>query len=149
MTPLEKIRQGILTGDLYLVTEGYNAFTDSPIVLQKVHEPEKPQHNESPITSFNRSEPSRRTREDEKVDAKAIPFQVKQRRNLWNDDGSIATEDKKFDQLNKNVRRTLRRPDYQPVVIPCEDCGKIFNVNPDLVFERKYRCDRCTGKKSR
>ena len=52
-----------------------------------------------------------------------------------------------YDKIDDSGPRSPRaRNDYSPVKMTCEECNKVFSVNP--VFKKdNYVCDRCVGKK--
>ena len=52
-----------------------------------------------------------------------------------------------YDKIDDSGPRSPRaRNDYSPVKMTCEECNKVFSVNP--VFKKdNYVCDRCVGNK--
>lgn len=154
MTPLEKIKNGILSKNWKLVVDGYNAFADKKIVLDDDSDDDfirvrndRPK-KESKVDEFSIDQQARGQRDDDKVDARVEPFRKKKRINMWSDDGDqdlidYSKEDKKFDISNRNKKKTARPAPYKPVRISCYGCGKLFDVNPIHVSNGSYICDNC------
>jgi hypothetical protein len=165
MTPLETIKEGILTNNIVLIAEGYNRITGESIFPpQKRLPPEPPGRRENYRPSqddqfdsyddpFDNGDPKNYRPKDNEVAARVEPFVPRRRVNMWGDEGERTPDyteaDKRADEDARTKRQAPRREPYTPVTVNCDGCGKRFNVNPILVVGKVYRCDRCSNNSRR
>jgi len=162
MTPLQKIKQGILTDNIALIAEGYNALTSDKVEVQTGRQFEEDRfvaprrrrsmdyHLDDDITldGDDRFSGSKAGEQETRVE----PFQVKRRVNLWGDDRTESTpeysrRDRELDEQNRTAQRASRPPKaYEPVNVVCNACGRRYAVNPSYVTNGGYRCDRCNSR---
>lgn len=152
MTPLQKIKAGILTNNLALVAEGYNS-----ICIDKILESDLPIGNNSipmkptsvqPIQQSISTQPVATEARVQRA-CRAEPFVPRPRINQWADDGTEATpgytkRDREYDENTRNITKQSR-PKYQPVRVTCAICGRLFDVNPAFVINNSYTCEGCIG----
>lgn len=153
MTPLEEIKQGILTDNMKLVASGYSRITNEVITAK----PRKQINSRTVVR-----QPQQKVVDQEFVDApsdnrqmtkvaKAEQFIPKRRINLWNDDKTetlpdYTEKDKEADIKAKSAPRVARPQAYTPVNVNCYSCGSMYSVNPAFIIGGSYRCDKCNSR---
>ncbi len=158
MTPLQKIKEGIISDNIDLIIEGYNLLTSDKIVF----EPEPEQRRQIPQNTARRRQfrddeefivdGIGRKDEDQKVEARVEQFQPRRRVNLFADDGNdrlpeYSRRDREVDEANRNAQRASPQPrPYTPVKATCNSCGRQYSVNPIHVMSGGYRCDNCNRR---
>jgi hypothetical protein len=166
MTPLETIKEGILTGDMMMVATGYNRITNESVYpLQPQHQ--EPQYTPQQIASRRRigapveesfvdNLPDFTTGDNynqpkEQKAARPEQFVVKKRINLFSDENEQLPEyteaDRRRDEELKNARKVQRPKPYIPVEVVCRSCGHKFRVNPALAVGGVYNCDGCINRR--
>lgn len=162
MTPLQKIKSGIETGNIALIAEGYNTLSNDKVDLQRIVATQNSRNRAAPPVRHNgqefradyHNEPSYAgdfPQDDTQKLCRVENFVVKQRYNMFADDHNDKLEDysekdKMNDEKFRNARRTPRRKTYTPVAVNCYSCGNRYNVNPATIIQGKYRCDSCNAR---
>jgi hypothetical protein len=150
MNPIDKIKSGIESNDMRLVSEGFEDLTGekvSPTHEEIVIEEEVPR--EEPDDNFITSTRSSESSEPEGNSriARAEPITLEERENTFVDDGSEAPEDFEIDKklaIKAPVER--KRKAFKKVSIICVLCKKDFEIHPTLVREN-YKCDNCITRR--
>ena len=142
MTPLERIKTGILTNDMEEVIQGYMALTGEEVRpedgVPEVRESSSVAKQKSAELDFstNPTEPQGKKR-------LASKSPVKAQKNQFVDDG-VEHNDIKTPDFNPSPRS---RGEAQTVSVRCHVCTKDYEVAPVLAQGEFYRCDNCVGGK--
>lgn len=165
MTPLEQIEQGLLTGDLNIVAEGYKSLTGKnplefrdPLIKTTKKRGRKPKSTPQvddvdPFAEFRTPIPENIAGGKEGR-CRAAPF-VLPKENEFKDDKKLHKEDIKLDKkLTKGVSRSARRPEVNMVNLKCVKCKEGFEVqeqfalrfaDPDNSEDTRpqFLCEKC------
>ena len=150
MNPIDKIKFGIESNDMGVVSEGFEDLTGEKVSTaqeETVVEKEAPQGepDDNFITSTRSSESSE-SGENSRI-ARAEPLSIGERENTFVDDGSEASEDFEIDKklaIKAPVER--KRKGFKKVSIRCVSCKKDFEIHPTLSREN-YKCDNCITRR--
>ena len=142
MTPLERIKIGILKNDMEEVIQGYMALTGEEVRpedgVSEVREPSSLPVQKAGELDFS-TKPTKS--QGKKRLATKAPVQASQ--NTFVDDGVEHTDIKTPD-----YKPTLRsRAEATMVDVTCHVCKKEYEVAPVLAQGEFYRCDSCVGGK--
>jgi hypothetical protein len=145
MTPIDKIKEGILGNDMEQVIQGFKLLTGEEIRPERGN-PEEP--SAEPIAKEAVQPPmqvrakdldfSTKPREEESKYGKREPIVVGE--NQFIDDG---TED--TDVTTPDVGRTTRRPPVKMVEVQCHACGGKEMINAQYKSGEFHRCGKCVG----
>ncbi len=172
MTPLEKIKVGILRNDMKLIESAYTDLTGEIIIVIDVSQVEaKPipdmepmpyeleeETTEDPDDPFRvqiRGENKQQTREleDGTIQTEARKESVDLSKiaafNMFSDDGSEDIENRKGDKGLYVKKPEPRRQEVKKVTASCVDCQKIFKVLPIHQMEGSFTCTKCIKRKQR
>ena len=146
MNPIDKIKSGIESNDMELVSEGFEDLTGEKVstVHEEVVIEEEASQEESDefITSTRSLEPRKNSRI-----ARAESLTMGERENTFVDNGSEASEDLEIDKklaIKAPVER--KRKAFKKISITCASCKKDFEIHPTLVREN-YKCDNCITRR--
>ena len=135
INPLEKMREGIRTGSMDLVKEGFEEFTGEKFTEEpevKTEQPVKGAEN-FVVSPKERSSKKSRIARTEKIQAG---------QNMFLDDGSEST-----DVPTPDITPTKReRTPAKMVEIECHLCGKMEEISSKLVQGEFYRCEKCSRR---
>ena len=149
MTPIDKIKEGILSNDMEQVIQGFRLLTGEEIRPEgrKPERPEEPRPEESsteeamqpPVQVRSKDlDFSTEPRESESKYGKREPIVVGE--NQFIDDG---TEDK--DVKTPDVGRTTRRPPVKMIEVQCHVCKSSEMINAQYKSGEFHRCGKCVG----
>ncbi len=161
-TPLQLIKEGILTKNFQLISQGYTTLTGEILKIlpdEKSVEVNKTQmFKSSRQDGFNEEDfhmqivdKNRRQENDEGIEARTEPInitKIKTVGNLFKDAMDIAQSDINFDRkvhIKVPVQRT-REMNQEKRKYKCE-CGKVDELSPIHVPTGRYVCPKCTKKK--
>jgi hypothetical protein len=159
MTPLETIKAGILTNNMRLVAEGYNRVSSDVVDISDIPSTRIPPTQRRQVPQERIDDDYRHPEDDfvstAKTDlgnpSRVEPFVPRKRINMFADEGERPPEyseaDRLADQRAKKAKPTPRREAYTPVTVTCISCGKRYNVNPVLVNQGTYNCDKCCTRR--
>tara|TARA_R110002051_G_scaffold312484_1_gene387702 strand:+ start:332 stop:826 length:495 start_codon:yes stop_codon:yes gene_type:complete len=161
MTPIEKIKEGILSNDMEQIVQGFMALTGEEIRPEGDPNPGPAKKSEEP-------KPERAAEETVQPESQTLPnapsknldFSVKPKdreangrrtaktekivigENQFVDDG---VEDK--DIVTPDVPLTPRnRVPSKTIKVACHICNKAYEISAQLLQGQFYRCDNCVGK---
>lgn len=159
MTPLQKIKAGIESGNIALIAEGYNTLSSDKVDMDRIYTMQQARSRASNGRQTNFAPEAYSTPTDyevyqqkqNKVACRAEAFQIKKRINMWADDKTdrlpdYTEADKANDEKFRNAQRAPRRRPYKPVQVNCYSCGHRYNVNPAIIIQGNYRCDDCNSR---
>lgn len=135
INPLEKMREGIRTGSMDLVKEGFEEFTGEKFDEEAEVKTEQPVKEAENFVVSPKERPSKKSRiaRTEKIQAG---------QNTFLDDGSEST-----DVPTPEITLTKRtRIPAKMVEIECHLCGKIEEISSKLVQGEFYRCEKCSRR---
>ena len=150
MTPIDKIKEGILSNDMEQVIQGFRLLTGEEIRPEgrKPERPEEPRPEE-PSTEEAMQPPVQ-------VRSKDLDFSTEPRKdkdsqygkrepivvgeNQFIDDGTEAT-----DIETPDVGRSTRRPPVKMVEVKCHACGEKEMINAQYKSGEFHRCGKCVG----
>tara|TARA_R110000824_G_scaffold368171_1_gene557459 strand:+ start:419 stop:844 length:426 start_codon:yes stop_codon:yes gene_type:complete len=141
MTPIDKIKEGILCDDMEEIIQGFKLLTGEEVRPEgrKTEEPEsEPKETVRPPVSVRAKDLDFSTKPKEEEHGKREPIVVGE--NQFVDDG---TEDK--DITTPDVGRTTRRPPVKMVEIQCHACGGKEMINAQYKSGEFHRCGKCVG----
>jgi alpha-tubulin suppressor-like RCC1 family protein len=145
MTPLERIKTGILTNDMEEVIQGYMALTGEEVrpapkrwSIQRCENLHRWRSKNQQKLDFSRdpTNPAGKKRIANKSPVSAGA-------NQFTDDG-VEHSDVKTPDFVPTPRK---RAEAKTVNVKCHVCGENQEVNPMLAQGDFYRCDSCVGKK--
>lgn len=171
-SPLETIKEGILSNDMHLVAKGYQMMTGEHIKLDnefdvadvKIEEPVVEPQGESPrdaghenfYRQIRQPQQQQRTIVDENGEEHTLtirqPINTKKigAFNMYEDDGQSHKSD--TEQFDKKVwagrSPSQRRPPTKKVEATCTDCKRRYKVHPAHQFKRSFTCQTCLKRKS-
>lgn len=169
MTPLQKIKQGILDSNIQLVSEGYSDLTGETLVLVETTlvtndipnrnndifvKPESPKHDPYDIENFKMQITGQKTDGDGRKPCRSEPINVDKIKivgNMWEDDKSIPDEGSaKINDKVKPTKRTRKNEILNSKLYTCEGegengmgCSNQEMLNPSLVPTGRYVCPKC------
>ena len=141
MTPIDKIKKGILNDDMEEIIQGFKLLTGEEVRPEgrKTEEPEsEPKETVQPPVSVRAKDLDFSTKPKEEEHGKREPIVVGE--NQFVDDG---TEDK--DITTPDVGRTTRRPPVKMVEVQCHACGGKEMINAQYKSGEFHRCGKCVG----
>jgi len=152
MTPIDKIKEGILSNDMEQVIQGFKLLTGEEVrpaegesEQGRSSDPETPRsesHEEAmqpPVQVRSKDlDFSTEPRESESKYGKREPIVVGE--NQFIDDG---TEDK--DVKTPDVGRTTRRPPVKMIEVQCHVCKSSEMINAQYKSGEFHRCGKCVG----
>jgi|TARA_Y100000401_G_scaffold103932_1_gene95321 hypothetical protein len=148
MTPLQRIKEGIINNDMEQVIQGYAELTGEEVAIStggdetQTEEVSEPQVSE-PKARMPKSatEDFSITHNENSTTGKYAKHQsISAGENTFVDDG---VEHK--DISTPDVGRIKRRPPVEMVDVKCHVCGKSEQINPTYKSGEFYRCSRCVG----
>jgi hypothetical protein len=149
MTPLDKIKKGILNNDMEEVIDGYESLTGERVTRKEAKEiksekvPE--QVREVPEEKVNKYEdftaPVRRESSEKSKYTKKEKIKVG--KNTFVDTGE--DHKTKADSTPDYVPTPRNRRPVEKVKVRCHVCGAEDEVNEGTVYGAFYRCGRCVG----
>ena len=148
MTPLQRIKAGIINNDMEQVIQGYAELTGEEVAIStggdetQTEEVSEPQVSE-PKARMPKSatEDFSITHHENSTTGKYAKHQsISAGENTFVDDG---VEHK--DISTPDVGRIKRRPPVEMVDVKCHVCGKSEQINPTYKSGEFYRCSRCVG----
>ena len=150
MTPLEKIKEGILTNDMEEIVQGFMALTGEEIRPEGDPNPgpaKKPRTEEAvqPPVQVRAKDLDFSTKQNVPKGKKRVASKepVKAGANTFVDDG-----EEHSDVTTPEFKPTPRqREPSQTVNVKCHVCEKDYEVSPVLAQGEFYRCDNCVGSK--
>tara|TARA_R110002110_G_scaffold364406_2_gene574232 strand:+ start:1443 stop:1904 length:462 start_codon:yes stop_codon:yes gene_type:complete len=152
MTPIDKIKEGILCNDMEEIIQGFMALTGEEIRPEGDPNPDpakKPEESKPERAAEETVQPpvqvrskdldfSTKPRESESRFGKREPIVVGD--NQFIDDG---TEDR--DVKTPDVGRTTRRPPVKMIEVQCHVCGDSEMINASYKSGEFHRCGKCVG----
>jgi len=153
MTPIDKIKEGILTNDMEQIIQGFKLLTGEEI-RPAGGEPEQERNSEPESATSESYEEA--VRPPVQVRSKDLDFSTEPREdkdsqygkrepivvgeNQFIDDGTEAT-----DIETPDVGRTTRRPPVKMVEVKCHACGEKEVINAQYKSGEFHRCGKCVG----
>ena len=148
MTPIDKIKEGILNNDMEQIIQGFKLLTGEEI-RPEGRETERPKEPKSERPAEETVQPPMQVRSKD-LDFSTEPREVESRfgrkepiqvgTNQFTDDGTEAKE-----VITPDVPRTKRRPPVKLVEVTCHACGSTEKINPAYKSGSYHRCGRCVG----
>lgn len=166
MSPIQKIKEGVLRQDWSIIQEAYHDLTGEDITIPVTDEP-KPsvkkktskkaakkavkktvvEEKDEGFTTSIRRKPQAPQKivkdgkeytmmQTEEIDLNAINTQFIDYRDMFREDVEI---DKKLKPKKQMVRN---RPEFTTVTANCVSCGRTFN-NVNAAFAKHFRCNSC------
>ena len=153
MTPIDKIKEGILTNDMEQIIQGFKLLTGEEI-RPAGGEPEQERNSEPESATSESYEEA--VRPPVQVRSKDLDFSTEPREdkdsqygkrepivvgeNQFIDDGTEAT-----DIETPDVGRSTRRPPVKMVEVKCHACGEKEMINAQYKSGEFHRCGKCVG----
>ena len=147
MTPIDEIREGIVSNDMAKVIEGFFKLTGETLqqeVSERKEEPEKIPEQPAPVPE-----------QQERLVGLDFSVQIAEKNEKGNYSKSEAIESGKnkfidngvdsSDIKTPKVVRTERRPPVKMVEVTCHKCGKTEEMNAIYKTGEFHRCDKCVG----
>lgn len=161
MTPLEKIKSGILEQDWLLVIDGYASMTGENLGLPAE---ENQQEKKSP-TKKKAGRPRKKKQESPDnfssavLSTKSIIEEIARNRtkisgvkngftNLFVDDGVEESEHKLSEEEKKKMVPTSRSRPSSMRDVGCTECRKDFRVHSSYLRDGLFTCQKCLKKKA-
>lgn len=151
MSPLEKIKQGIINGDINIISVGFTELTgqivryDTPDIKTVSKKRGRPSKNKNIITLDESFSKPISLKVDEILEARTRAQRGKFE-NMFVDDGRDATEDKIAD---KKIRKASPPPVSKgqrksPMVESrCISCSKVEKIHKQFILEGTHTCQKC------
>jgi len=147
MTPIDEIREGIISNDMAKVIEGFYKITGERIQQggsEREEESEQVPEQKVPVPV----QPERLTDLDFSVQIAeknekghySKPEAIEIGKNKFIDDGIDSSDIK-----TPEVVRAERRPPVKMVEVTCHKCGKKEEMNASYKTGEFHRCDKCVG----
>lgn len=147
MTPIDKIREGIISNDMEKVIEGFYKLTGEQI---QQGDPEREEESEK-VTEQKVPAPVQQERltdldfsvqmaEKNEKGHYAKPEAIEAGKNKFVDDGIDSS-----DIETPDVVRSERRPPVKMIEVTCHKCGKKEEMNANYKTGEFHRCDKCIG----
>ena len=147
MTPIDKIREGIISNDMEKVIEGFYKLTGEQI---QQGDPEREEESETmpeqtvpaPVQQERLTDLDFSVQMAEKNEKGhyARPESIEAGKNKFIDDGVDSS-----DIETPKVVRSERRPPVKMVEVTCHKCGKKEEMNANYKTGEFHRCDKCVG----
>ena len=153
MTPIDKIKEGILTNDMEQIIQGFKLLTGEEI-RPAGGEPEQERNSEPESATSESYEEA--VRPPVQVRSKDLDFSTEPREdkdsqygkrepivvgeNQFIDDGTEAT-----DIETPDVGRSTRRPPVKMVEVKCHACGEKEVINAQYKSGEFHRCGKCVA----
>ena len=147
MTPIDEIREGIVSNDMAKVIEGFFKLTGETLqqeVSERKEEPEKIPEQPAPVPE-----------QQERLVGLDFSVQIAEKNEKGNYSKSEAIESGKnkfiddgtdsSDIETPEVVRSERRPPVKMVEVTCHKCGKKEEMNASYKTGEFHRCDKCVG----
>lgn len=149
MTPLDKIKKGILDNDMEQVIDGYESLTGERVTRerreevksQEVQEPMQEVQEEQVNKYQDFTAPIRRQASEKSKYTKKEKIEVG--KNTFVDTGE--DHKAKADSTPDYVPTPRNRPPAKTVKVRCHVCGTEDEVKQGTVYGTFYRCGRCVG----
>ena len=146
MTPIDKIKKGILDNDMEQVIQGFESLTGEEVRpkettvgdLELLEKEKTAEEGVKPPVRSKDLDFSTEPREEESKYGKREPIVVGE--NQFVDDG---IED--MDVKTPDVGRTTRRPPVKMVEVQCHACGGKEMINAQYKSGEFHRCGKCVG----
>jgi len=153
MTPIDKIKEGILTNDMEQVIQGFKLLTGEE-VRPEGRETERPEEPKSEQPAEEAVQPPMQMRSkdldfstlkgtEDADHGKREP--VKAQKNQFVDDGTEALVSEDPELQTPNVPLTKRRPPADLVDVVCHVCGTSEKINKKYKAGQFHRCGKCVG----
>lgn len=143
-TPLSIIQEGIASGNMELIKQGYEQLEKA-----KKSKPKKTAAKKKPKQANDDEELSLDSVYiPSKNKTPAIPGPVKGRKpNLF----TVVENPKELAKNKKKAKRKEKRDPYKEVIIPCDKCGQKFDLRKEypcgFLSEKSSKlCNKCQGK---
>ena len=147
MTPIDKIREGIISNDMEKVIEGFFKLTGERIqqeVSEREEESEKMPEQPVPVPEHQDRlvdlDFSVQMAEKNEKGHYSRPEAIEAGKNKFIDDGVDSS-----DIETPKVVRSERRPPVKMVEVTCHKCGKKEEMNASYKTGEFHRCDKCVG----
>ena len=147
MTPIDEIREGIVSNDMAKVIEGFFKLTGETLqqeVSERKEEPEKIPEQPSPVPEQQGRladlDFSVQMAEKNEKGHYSRPEAIEAGKNTFIDDGIDSS-----DIETPEVVRSERRPPVKMVEVTCHKCGKKEEMNASYKTGEFHRCDKCVG----
>ena len=147
MTPIDKIREGIISNDMEKVIEGFFKLTGERIqqeVSEREEESEKMPKQPVPVPEQQDRlvdlDFSVQMAEKNEKGHYSRPEAIEAGKNTFIDDGIDSS-----DIETPEVVRSERRPPVKMVEVTCHKCGKKEEMNASYKTGEFHRCDKCVG----
>jgi hypothetical protein len=143
MSPIDKIRKGILSNDMEQVTQGFKLLTGEEIRPEegKPEEPNTEKAVQSPVQMRSKDLDFSTTEEPD--ESKREP--VKAKKNQFVDDGTEALVSEDPELKTPEIALTERRPPANLVEVVCHVCGTTEQINKKYKVGQFHRCGKCVG----
>lgn len=164
MNITKRLKEGIESRDWDAIIEVYSSLTDEPLSIQQEdHQEQEIDYNDvnrelQEISVKNKnddyifkpnSSPKIITDEDGKTMCRSERFdKSKTKINIFVDDGTIATEDRKFDKNVAKKTAARDRPQYKMIKTLCTRCGR-DSYAESAALAKYHICNKCTERMSR
>jgi hypothetical protein len=165
MNITKKLKEGIESRDWNAIIEVYSSLSDEPLSL---HDDNEKEYEEPSYDDANRelqeiavkikndeyifkpnSAPRVLVDEDGKTMCRSERFdKSKTKINTFIDDGTIATEDRKFDKVIAKKTAARDRPQYKQIKTVCSRCNR-DSYAESAALAKYHICRTCTERISR
>ena len=150
MTPIDKIKEGILSNDMEQVIQGFKLLTGEEIRPEgrkpeggKPEEPIAEKAVQSPVQMRSKDLDFSTKLEEDTNHGKREP--VKAQKNQFVDDGTEALVSEDPELKTPSVPLTERRPPANLVEVVCHVCGEKEEINAKYKVGQFHRCGKCVG----
>ena len=153
MSPIDKIRKGIIENDMRQIIKGFGLLTGEKIeprgeeesVEQKEGETEEKESVQASVPKGSKElDFSTGPKEGEDADhGQREPVRAK--KNQFVDDGTEALVSEDPELETPNVPLTERRPPANLVEVVCHVCGTVEKINVKYKAGQFHRCGKCVG----
>jgi hypothetical protein len=136
MTPIDKIKEGILSNDMEQITQGFMLLTGEEVrpEARKPKESNAEKTVQSPVQVRSKDLDFSTTEES----SKSEPIRAK--KNQFIDDRTES-----LDIETPDVGRTTRRPPVKMIEVTCHACGEKEMINAQYKSGEFRRCGKCVG----
>ena len=145
MSPIDKIRKGILSNDMEQVTQGFKLLTGEEIRPEegKPEEPSTEKAVQPPVQMRSKDLDFSTKLEEDADHGKREP--VKAKKNQFVDDGTEALVSEDPELKTPDVPLTQRRPPANLIEVVCHVCGTTEEINKKYKAGQFHRCGKCVG----
>ena len=149
MTPIDEIREGIVSNDMAKVIEGFFKLTGERIqqeVSEREEESERMPEQPVPVPVPKQQERlvdldfSVQMAEKNEKGHYSKPEAIEAGKNKFIDDGVDSS-----DIETPKVVRSERRPPVKMIEVTCHKCGEKEEINASYKTGEFHRCDKCVG----